>query len=261
MFKKLFEKTQPEQLIQFIPRNEVVGDHVPKPKSAVQFLPQSYKELPRFGHNLEGRQLLQNLDPLAKEDKPRVIKNDFHMPTVKTCMPFLDAMRAGYIIPLDQDYMIDAEHKTFGVTPANRDGHDFGFHNRAQLPPEMTRGAEHAGKFHNRWIIKTPPGYSCLFIHPMNHPTNEFEIISGIVDTDTYVNEINFPFHWKIWNKQTILKAGTPMAQVIPFKREMWKSTTKFQNISKEVTKVNVALKTTWVDRYKRFFWQKKSWK
>ena len=27
-----------------------------------------------------------------------------------------------------------------------------------------------------------------------------FEAISGVVDTDTYINVINFPFHWKKWN-------------------------------------------------------------
>ena len=53
---------------------------------------------------------------------------------------------------------------------------------------------KHAGKFINKWLIKTPPGYSCLFVKPLNHFETRFEIISGVVDTDTYINTINFPF-------------------------------------------------------------------
>ena len=53
---------------------------------------------------------------------------------------------------------------------------------------------------------------------------NRFELISGIVDTDTYANVINFPFILKKRNEQFLLKKGEAMVQVIPFKREKWKS-------------------------------------
>ena len=49
-------------------------------------------------------------------------------------------------------------------------------------------------KIMNPWIIKTPPGYSCLFVPPLNNTDDRFSIISGIVDTDKFENEINFPF-------------------------------------------------------------------
>ena len=32
--------------------------------------------------------------------------------------------------------------------------------------------------------IKTPPGYSCLFVPPLNNTDDRFSIIPGIVDTD-----------------------------------------------------------------------------
>ena len=41
-------------------------------------------------------------------------------------------------------------------------------------------------KFHNYWSIRTPPGWSCLFVPPLNRPGQPFECVAGIVDTDTY---------------------------------------------------------------------------
>jgi hypothetical protein len=48
-------------------------------------------------------------------------------------------------------------------------------------------------KIINPWKIKTPKGYSCLFVPPLNNSDDRFSIIPGIVDTDTFPNEINFP--------------------------------------------------------------------
>ena len=83
----------------------------------------------------------------------------------------------------------------------------FGFHNKVQLPTEWHKSSgENAGKFGNKWLIKTPPGYSCLFIHPMNRVENRFKLIEGIVDTDTYVNTINFPFILNKRDEQFLIK-------------------------------------------------------
>ena len=76
------------------------------------------------------------------------------------------------------------------------------------------------------WIITTPPGYSCLFVPPLNNRDDRFEIVAGIVDTDTYPYSVNFPFVLngdKYKTLKTIIKRGTPIAQVIPFKRSSWK--------------------------------------
>ena len=81
-------------------------------------------------------------------------------------------------------------------------------------------------KIMNPFIIKTPPGYSSLFLPPMNNPDDRFSIIPGIVDTDTYNLEINFPIVFngdKYESLKTTIKRGTPYVQVIPFKRDSWK--------------------------------------
>jgi hypothetical protein len=167
----------------------------------------------------------------------------------------------GYIIPFDQDYLVDPVEDDFAVTPANKEQNDFGFHNQTQLPEEWkeTTG-KNAGKFHNKWLIKTAPGYSCLFIKPMNRIETRFDIIAGVVDTDTYINTINFPFILNKRDQQFLIKKGEPMVQVIPFKRESWKMWSGFY-LEKAHSKVLSMINSEWMDSYKKMFWKKKSYK
>ena len=223
--------------ITFCATNKNMIDVWPHPKPASRFIPQEYKKLERF----EG--------------------DNKHHPTLKTCMPFLDSMTAGYIIPFDQDYLVDPVENDFSVVPANREQGGFGFHNKTQLPKEWhTKTGENAGKFHNKWLVKTPPGYSCLFIKPLNRMEDRFEIISGIVDTDTYINLINFPFILNKRDKQFMIKKGDPMVQVIPFKRESWTMWSGFYK-EKLHAKTQNLLMSKWIDKYKKMFWHKKSFK
>tara|TARA_R100001594_G_scaffold108240_2_gene142894 strand:- start:525 stop:1214 length:690 start_codon:yes stop_codon:yes gene_type:complete len=222
----------------FCATNKEMLDVWPHPQPASRFIPKEYKDLERL------------------KDK------NYHKLTLKTCIPFLDSLTAGYIIPFDQDYLVDPIENDFSVTPANREQQDFGFHNKVQLPEQWhKKTGDNAGKFHNKWLIKTPPGYSCLFTQPMNrYAEDRFKIIDGIVDTDTYINTINFPFILKKRDKQFLIKKGDPMVQVIPFKREEWESWTGFY-LEKLHSKTLNLLQSEWLDRYKKMFWSKKSFK
>ena len=75
-------------------------------------------------------------------------------------------------------------------------------------------------KFHNPWTIRTPPGWSCLFIAPMNRPGGVVEVLSGVVDTDVYVSPVNFPFVAIAEDGVHTIAKGTPIVQVIPFERQ-----------------------------------------
>ena len=226
-----------DKKITFCATDEGMLDIWPHPQPASRVIPEEYKKLKR---HTEG---------------------NLHSPTVKTCMPFLDSMSMGYIIPFDQDYLVDPVENDFSVTPANREQGSFGFHNQTQLPKEWHKTTgENAGKFINKWLIKTPPGYSCLFIHPMNRLEERFKIIEGVVDTDSYVNIINFPFILKKRDKQFLIKKGDPMVQVVPFKRESFKMWSGFYMEKLHGKTLNI-LNSEWVDRYKKMFWSKKKFK
>lgn len=140
--------------------------------------------------------------------------------TVKRCMPFLDAMAAGWVIGLAANVRMEISGggKTVDcgwdfdrTLVSNHASHQVAGNPREPLPP---------CKFHNYWTIRTPPGWSCLFVPPLNRPNGVFEIVAGVVDTDTYQSEIHFPFFATGEDGLHVLERGTPIVQVIPFRRE-----------------------------------------
>lgn len=227
--------------IEFIHSDKFKAATAASPKPAKNFIPKEYKNLESF------------------------LGGDLKTSTVKKCVPFLDAFTFGYIIPFDQDYLVKpGETKDdFEVIPADRNPEGFESHSFLQLPLEWKGIIGHrAGKFKNPWIIKTPPGYSCLFVHPLNHLLEDrFKILSGVVDTDAYLNPINFPFSLTIKTKQFLLKKGDPMVQVIPFKREPWKIWSGFKNLKGKNIIQHTNMWSHWADKYKNLFWKKKSFK
>jgi hypothetical protein len=75
-------------------------------------------------------------------------------------------------------------------------------------------------KFHNYWTIRTPKGWSCLFVPPLNRPDPMFECVAGVVDTDTYHAHIHFPIFATRTDGLYTVEKGTPLVQVIPFRRD-----------------------------------------
>ena len=134
------------------------------------------------------------------------------------------------------------------------------FHSISQAPYHPFMNNQPYPKWINPWSIKTPKGYSCLFIPPV-HGTNEFfTIAEGIVDTDTYTAAVNFPFVIKDTNFEGLIPAGTPMVQIIPFKRESWIIKNSNNMILKENQNVQKKLNSQFFDRYKKMFWHKKEY-
>lgn len=222
--------------IEFILCNKSLQDAIPYPKPASHFIPEQYKKLEKLKNG------------------------DINQATIKSCIPFLDALTSGYIIPFHQDYLIEAKENDFTIS-SSIPSEVMEYHDKKQLTEEMSNGKQKAGKFKNEWIVVTPPGYSCLFIAPLNRKEERFEILSGVVDTDTYHNTTNIPFLNHRWNQQTLIKQGEPMVQVIPFKREPWKMKAGFRWFQDEHTLAIHKLLTSMVDKYKNKFWRKKSYK
>ena len=140
--------------------------------------------------------------------------------TVKRCMPFLDAMTTGWIIPLPATVRMEISDAGRTV----RTGWEFdrtlvSNHHEYQVAghPSLPRPP---GKFHNYWTIRTPKGWSCLFMSPLNRPNGVFELVAGIVDTDTYTAPVHFPFFAMGEDGLHTLEQGTPLVQVIPFQRD-----------------------------------------
>lgn len=140
--------------------------------------------------------------------------------TIKRCLPFLDAMTAGWIIPLAATVRLEIRDNGCTVDA----GWDFDRELVSNHGPFQVKGNPREPrppcKFHNYWTILTPPGWSCLFIPPANRPHPVFEVLSGIVDCDTYRSHVHFPFFAIGGDGKYTVERGTPLVQVIPFKRE-----------------------------------------
>lgn len=219
-----------------------------EPKPSTFFIPDAFKKLP----------------PYIKD------QNDS---TVKRCMPFLDSLTSGYIIPFPCDFEIwvDEEADQVKFTCNDQLGDMFSniigisSHPNFQTAEEMRnpkRTVDVAFKFLNPWKVVTPKGYSCLFVTPFNHAL-PFDLITGIVDTDEFIMNVNFPFYWtEDLKKRTLLKQGSPMAMVIPFKREDWKMSTEYVEEDELITnKQKFAYFSRLFNNYKSLFWKKKSFK
>lgn len=140
--------------------------------------------------------------------------------TVKRCVPFLDAMMSGWLLTLaatvrldirEGGTIVDAGWEFDRIMVSNHGAHQVAGNPREPSPP---------CKFHNYWAVRTAPGWSCLFVPPLNRPGQPFECAAGVVDTDNYVAEIHFPFFATAADGLYTIEKGTPLVQVIPFRRE-----------------------------------------
>lgn len=178
--------------------------------------------------------------------------------TVKKCIPFLDALTSGYFITLSTDVFYNDEAKKFI--------HNSPFEIESDHMLIQTQDVEindsyeaQPHKWLNQWKIETPKGYSCLFIHPLDRTDLPFYSFSGVVDTDKHPVVINFPFVIKKGFSGVIPK-GTPIIQIIPFKRDSWESKViddkEYAPPADEFKIMNPPFNT-----YKRNWWTKKSFK
>lgn len=139
--------------------------------------------------------------------------------TVKRCMPFLDALTTGYILPLAATVRLEVR----GGGRTVEAGWEFdkplvSYHGAHQVAGHPSLPNPPC-KFHNYWSIRTPKGWSCLFVPPLNRKDAIFEPVAGIVDTDTYTAPIHFPCFIHALDGLYTLEKGTPLVQVIPFRR------------------------------------------
>jgi hypothetical protein len=222
----------PEPLIEFHCQTGLAGQPFPQPRPAVQDTPLWLKQMPASMAAGDGQTLL----------------------TVKKCVPFLDAVTSGYIIPLVADVHFRMGEKSLEY---QSDLPIIERHPLAQLQGTPFQGLP-VVKFLNPWIVKTPPGYSCFFTQPVNRLDVPFYILSGVVETDSYYNEINFPSVAMMRPGSSVtLKKGTPIAQILPFRRENWHS---------QCAATDEALRQPWKSlgtepgRYKDNMWRRKSY-
>ena len=223
----------------------ISGIDIESPKPASKFLPEWYKNTNSYVNN---------------EKKP--IGDGTTPATIKRCIPVLDAITGGYIIPLPIDLYVRVKENKNGEKDQYFEwpSLDFiEFHPISQAPKHPLSKPYPFPKFMNPWSIKTPKGYSTLFVQPF-HRESIFTILPGIVDTDIYTAPVNFPFVINDPNFEGFIKKGTPMVQVIPIKRDKWTMEIGNQEDFFEQNSITQKIKSKFFDSYKTMFWDKKEY-
>jgi hypothetical protein len=169
-------------------------------------------------------------------------------------MPVFDSITSGYFILTPCDIFIEQ----VDGQPYYQWSHNgfVDFHDKEQANEHFLK-QQSIGKIKNPWGITTPKGYSSLFVPPMHHD-NVINIFPGIVDTDSFNSPVFFPFYLKP-GFSGMIDAGTPYAQVFPFKRDEWTHSLEDSESEKQRQQLN-KITTVFYDGYKKFFWNKKSY-
>jgi hypothetical protein len=141
--------------------------------------------------------------------------------TVRACMPFMEALTFGWVIPTPTD--ISITHSSDGLEIKWEDISGFtpvGNHPKGQVGGDAFPHDGEILKFNLPYTLRTPEGVSTLYMPPLNRIETRFRPFSGVVDTDKYINETNIPALLLDDGFEGVIEAGTPLVQVIPFERD-----------------------------------------
>jgi hypothetical protein len=226
----------------FIPGTKDDALIVPPPKPAKFYIPEWFKNI----HGVNEKNL-----ELDSSGIPNV--------NIKNCIPVLDGFMSGYIQETWTDLYIE---KGFG--------NEIVYNQSSKSAPEIMSHREKSDLpideyFYNfeflwrqRWLPKLDNGYSCLFLNPINRLELPFYTASAIVDSDkmNYSSGGNIPFYIKK-GFTGLIPAGTPMYQMIPFKRESWSMSIEEYDDDKAFLGSHF-LRKNFLGSYKKRLWSKK---
>lgn len=188
------------------------------------------------------------------------VKANENNSTFKKCIPMLDALTLGYIIETQYDVLLKHVDNNWDLSWKTKE-EIFEPHAEHTAKIETPYGYyPRVAKYTYRRIPVTPKGYSSLIISPLGYNKLPFKAVAGVVDTDTNISSFALPV-WVSKNHKGIVKHGTPLAQVIPFKRDNWQMVSDyFKNDEYYIQEQN-----SWgrfiTNHYAKKIWQKKTFK
>ena len=242
----MFGKNKKIKFQPFSIQAENLFDH---PTPAVKHIPSWYKN--------------QKLYSNGESDYVKANKKSEFKATFKLCTPLVDTITSGYFITLPADVIVSSSPGSDKYLPhidwqVSWEVADIQPQDALGNYPVPTGYNRAFFRWHADWIIKTPPGYSLWVTHPSHRYDLPFITINGFVDTDKHPNSLLLPFFIKE-GFEGIIPAGTPIAQIIPIKRDEWKTEIEpFSQLTKDLAldRVNINL----VRSYKYKYWTRKKY-
>lgn len=147
--------------------------------------------------------------------------------SLRRCYGTYDFISAGFIVPAWTDIIVrpDASGQRLECR-TNNFGDQFIFE-VASFSPDSARGCPMTDrrampgaqypKLNSPWRIATATGVSVLTLPVYHSPSPDYEIVPGLVHTDSY-SQIHIVLN-VLTDKEFTIPAGTPMQHMIPFKR------------------------------------------
>jgi hypothetical protein len=234
-----------KQLIEFFPKSKDVEQLVPYPVPAKLVIPEWYKESKSFF----------NGNTMSFDQNNYLVES-----TIKKCIPLLDVLTSGYVQTSWSDIYIEEKEESLAYYIAS--GPDL----MRERPRIAFQKMPIPDGYHNYfftwerpWGIKTPPGYSTLITTPMYREDLPFRCVSGIIDTDSHHLYGGVTFFIKKGFTGTI-PVGTPLFQMLPFKRDNWKSIGRTFEETNKISKGKPMVRSYFVGGYKKLHWKKKTY-
>jgi hypothetical protein len=235
------------QKIKFIARDPGAWELAEKPYPANQNIPEWWRNMSPY--------MVSSENPEGKKFK---VRNRMANTSPKKCVPMLDALTSGYLIPLWADVSIEQTD----VNPlinwrTSRDV--FEIHGDTSMIETPIGYHKQVFKFMNLWSIITPPGYSCLISAPAGFRQTGLQAIPAIIDTDKSTLELVFPL-WIQKDFNGIVEKGTPLVQITPFKRSEWKAEYTHYKHNEYQTIEDKNFNATLINHYIKKVWSKKKY-
>lgn len=237
------------QNIVFTAQSKYVYDLCEKPFPAVEGLPKWFKDMTAYepsSDNLDGKKF--------------ALENGMSNATFKKCAPMLDSLTSGYLIPLWADVYVTQNELGPHISWRNSLGVFEGHIPSSKYVENPVGYTNNVFKFMNKWIPRTPNGYSILALPPIGYRNLPFKAIEAVLDTDRLNLESLFP----VWLKEDfegVVEKGTPIVQIIPFKRTDWKSEYNYYEENDHKLFYDKTFGSTLVNNYIKNFWSKKTYK
>ena len=237
-----------KQIIRFEAKDEYGWEVADRPYPATQAVPDWWKAMTPYTKT-----------PDNPKGNKLIVSNRLSNAGPKKCVPMLDAITSGYIIPLWADVQIVNSDNNKFITWRTSES-VFQEHGDQAREVETPVGYNpQVFKFLNKWRIITPKGYSCLITAPFGYRQTGVQAIPAVIDTDESSLEI-LPPVWFSNEFEGILEKGTPMVQVIPFKRSDWKAEYSYLKDGEYQKLEDRNFGSTIVNHYMKKVWSKKTY-
>lgn len=146
-----------------------------------------------------------NINPMSIKRDWMDVTPDKH---AYRCFPVTQANMVGWNLSCEEDIVFTWN----GITDTSSEtvkiikGDHFSYTGRGQATISINTGL----------IFKTEKDVSMLTISPVNYFNEDFETMSSLISTSFYSNPLPLAIKAKSANKEVTIKAGTPLATIIP---------------------------------------------